>query len=173
MTEEALTTLYCANHPDVETSLRCANCEKPICPKCAVRTPTGYRCRECVRGQQKVFDTSEWWDYPVAFFLAATLSAIGSFVAGAFGFFVIFLAPAAGMGIAEVVRFAVRRRRSPQLFLMAAIGAALGAAPAILMALLPLLLGAGRSNLFGLIWQGIYIVTVTTSVYYRLRGIVR
>jgi hypothetical protein len=172
MSEEAPVILHCANHPNVETSLRCSNCDKPICPKCAVRTPTGYRCRECVRGQQKVFDTSEWWDYPMAFFLAAILSAIGSFLAGMFGFFVIFLAPVAGMGIAEVVRFAVRRRRSPQLFLMAAIGAALGAAPAILLALLPILMGS-RFSLIGLVWQGVYIVTVTTSVYYRLRGIIR
>ena len=35
---------YCANHPGVETSLRCNKCGKPICAKCAVRTPTGYRC---------------------------------------------------------------------------------------------------------------------------------
>ena len=59
-------TLFCANHPDRETSLRCNRCEKPICSKCAVRTPTGYRCKECVRGQQKVFDTAENQDFIVA-----------------------------------------------------------------------------------------------------------
>ena len=35
---------YCANHPTVETTLRCNKCGKPICAKCAIRTPTGYRC---------------------------------------------------------------------------------------------------------------------------------
>ena len=50
--------IYCANHPAVETTLRCNRCGKPICAECAVRTPTGYRCKECVRGQQKIFDTA-------------------------------------------------------------------------------------------------------------------
>jgi len=67
---EAPTPIYCANHPQVETSLRCNRCGKPICPKCAVSTPTGYRCRECVRGQQKVFETAEWYDYPLAVVIA-------------------------------------------------------------------------------------------------------
>src|SRR6266700_3112765 len=62
-------TLYCANHPTVATSLRCNKCNKPICHKCAVLTPVGYRCRECVRGQQQVFETVVWY----AFGLAALL----------------------------------------------------------------------------------------------------
>ena len=63
MTESTTGTLYCYVHPNRETSLRCNNCNRPICASCAVRTPTGYRCRECVKGQQKTFDTSEWYDY--------------------------------------------------------------------------------------------------------------
>ena len=37
----------CADHPDVETRLRCSRCGKPICPRCAVRTPVGMRCPDC------------------------------------------------------------------------------------------------------------------------------
>jgi DNA-directed RNA polymerase subunit RPC12/RpoP len=37
----------CAEHPDVETRLRCSRCGKPICPRCAVRTPVGMRCPDC------------------------------------------------------------------------------------------------------------------------------
>lgn len=168
MTDEA-PTLYCVNHPTVETQLRCNNCENPICPRCAVLTPTGYRCRDCVRGQQKVFNTAQWWDYPIAFTIAASLSLGGSFLAGVLGFFVIFLAPLAGMGIAEVVRFAVRRRRSPQLFLVAAAGAALGALPLLLVTIIAAL--GSRGGLFGILWLGLYTFTVTSTVYYRLRGI--
>jgi hypothetical protein len=42
----------CSYHPDVMTRLRCSRCGKPICPKCAVRTPVGMRCPDCagVRG---------------------------------------------------------------------------------------------------------------------------
>jgi hypothetical protein len=37
----------CAEHPGVETRLRCSRCGKPICPRCAVRTPVGMRCPDC------------------------------------------------------------------------------------------------------------------------------
>ena len=39
----------CAFHPDVETSLRCAECDRYICPRDMVATPVGYKCRECAR----------------------------------------------------------------------------------------------------------------------------
>jgi B-box zinc finger len=164
--------LYCANHPTVETSLRCNNCNKPICPKCAVRVPTGYRCKECVRNQQKVFDTAEWYDYPIAFGVALVLSFGGSFLARILGFFIIFLAGIGGVVIAEIVRFAVRRRRSPRLALWAAIGAILGSLPLILYTLVVgLLFGSLGGGLLNLVWLGIYVFTVTSTVYYRLRGI--
>lgn len=40
--------LCCYQHPKVETSLRCNRCNRPICAKCAQRTPVGFRCSECV-----------------------------------------------------------------------------------------------------------------------------
>ena len=94
MTEAAAN--YCANHPDRETNLRCNRCGKFICSKCAIRTPTGYRCQECVRGQQKTFETAQTSDYLVAFLIAAFLSAAGGFLAARIGFFALILAPAAG-----------------------------------------------------------------------------
>ena len=39
--------MRCANHPRVETLLRCSKCEKPICSRCAIVTPVGSRCRQC------------------------------------------------------------------------------------------------------------------------------
>ena len=72
MTETTTETLYCYVHPTRETALRCNNCNRPICAACAVRTPIGYRCRECVKGQQKAFDTSEWYDYITGFIVAAS-----------------------------------------------------------------------------------------------------
>ena len=164
--------LYCANHPTVETSLRCNNCEKPICPKCAKLTPTGYRCRDCVRSQQKVFDTAVWYDYPVGFFVAVILAFAGSYVASFLGFFTIFVAPIAGVIAAEAVRLVTRRRRSPHLYLTAAAGAALGSLPLLLLVIFSMLLGGGHLvGLLGLVWQGLYTFMVTSSFYYRLRGI--
>lgn len=39
---------HCYRHPEVETGLRCNRCGKPICPKCAQRSPVGFRCPDCV-----------------------------------------------------------------------------------------------------------------------------
>jgi hypothetical protein len=164
--------LYCYNHPNVETSLRCNNCEKPICPKCAVLTPTGYRCKECVHNQQKKFDTSQWYDYPLAIVMGGVLSFLGSQVVSYVGFFTIFLAPIAGLIIAEAVRFVIRRRRSRNLFLATAIAIAVGSLPPLLTIILSGLLGFGSIfALLPLLWQGLYTFTVTSTAYYRLRGI--
>lgn len=43
--------MTCARHQAIETTLKCSKCETPICPKCAVLTPVGYRCPDC--GQEK------------------------------------------------------------------------------------------------------------------------
>lgn len=159
------TTLFCANHPSRETMLRCNRCEKPICAKCAVQTPTGYRCRECVRGQQKVFETAQWQDIPLAFVASALISFLGSLIAGRMGFFVIFIAPIVGAIIAEAARFLTRGRRSQRLFQLVAAGALIGGLPLLIRDLL-------FSYLILAIWQGIYLVTVTSTVYYRIKGII-
>jgi hypothetical protein len=169
-------TLYCANHPHVATALRCNRCEKPICSKCAIRTPIGYRCRECVRGQQKSFDTAKGIDYPLAFVLAGVLSLVGSFIVPRLGFFTLFAGPIMGMVISEVVRFAVRRRRSRYLYWVATISAGLGSLPLIIIYLLSALLqssqgGFGIGYLLPLLWMGLYTFSVTSTVYYRLKGI--
>lgn len=39
----------CQRHPSVETRLRCAACDTPICPRCAVDAPVGMRCQACAR----------------------------------------------------------------------------------------------------------------------------
>jgi hypothetical protein len=171
MTEETTPKLYCYIHPDRETLLRCNRCERPICSQCAVLTPTGYRCKNCVRGQQKVFDTAQSTDFIIAGGISLVLSFVGSLVAGVMGFFTIFLAPIAGVIIAEAVRWAVRRRRSKLLFQTAAGAAALGSLPLLVLNLAPLLFGGGFGGILGLIFRGLYTVLVTSSVYYRLGGI--
>jgi len=169
---ESPPTIYCANHPSVETTLRCNKCEKPICAKCAVLTPTGYRCKECVKEQQKIFETALWYDYPVIFIVVAILSYLGSLLGGwvsiRFGFYIIilalFLAPAVGGLIAEVARRVTGKRRSKSLFLLAAIAAIIGCLPVSLQLL-------QYFYLYGFIFQVMYAILMTSTLYYRLAGI--
>jgi len=162
---------YCANHPGVETTLHCNKCGKPICARCAVLTPTGYRCKECVRGQQKAFVTAVWYDYLLGFVVAGFLSFLASLLAGLvsgislIGWFLIVIgAPSAGAIIAEGVRLATRRHRARSLFITAASGVVVGALPSILVHALTF-------NLFGLLFQVIYLVLAVPVVYTRLSGI--
>jgi hypothetical protein len=173
------TALHCAFHPDRETTLRCNRCEKPICTKCAVLTPVGYRCKECVRGQQSVFDTAR----PIDFVIAAVVAAVGTGIAVALlnfiGFWGFFVAPVVGGGLAEIVRVAVRRRRGRKLPLVATLAGGAG----VLAALLPtlasvfvlLLSGGGIDVLGGTLLRIVFpLVTgglLLSALYYRLRGI--
>jgi hypothetical protein len=156
--------MYCANHPDVETTLRCNKCDKPICAKCAVLTPTGYRCKECIRGQQKIFDTATWVDYPLTITVVAILAFLGSLIAYRIGFFVILLAPAAGGVIAEIARLITHRRRSRRLFILAGVAAVVGCLPLGVQFILQL-------NLLGLLWHLAYAILMTSAFYARLAGI--
>ena len=171
MTETTTGTLYCYVHPTRETSLRCNNCNRPICASCAIRTPTGYRCRECVKGQQRLFDTSEWYDYLTGFVVAALLSAVASFLVtfvGGIGFIGWFLiaagAPTAAVAITEGVRMVTGRRRSRALFITVVVAVVLGALPIILLQVFSM-------NLFGILFQVIYLVIAIPVVYSRLSGI--
>lgn len=171
MIEQPTTTKqFCYNHTARETLLRCNRCDRPICTECAVLTPTGYRCKECVRGLQKNYDTARWIDYPIAILLAGVLSYMGGWAASIMGFFTIFIAPVAGVIIAEAVRWATGRRRSRGLYRVATIAAAAGGVGLPLVSLVAMLAGSGF-GIWQLVWGAAYAILVTSTVFYRLTGI--
>ena len=162
---------FCYRHPQIETGLRCNRCNQLICPKCAHRTPVGFRCPDCIREQEDKYYSGGGSDYVIAAVVAFPLSLIaaGLFTAivGRFWFFFALIigfivAPIAAGFIAEAVRWAVRRRRSRYLARVVAACLILGTAPFIL---LPLLSG----SFFGLIAPGIFLFLGTTTVLARLR----
>jgi hypothetical protein len=171
MTEPSYSRLVCYNHPDRETYLRCNRCNRPICTECAVLTPTGYRCKECLRGQQKVFETAQSLDPIIGFVIAAVLSFLGSYVARVMGFFIVFIAPILGLGITAAIRYAVKRRRSRLLFQVSTAGAVIGSLPFLVIGLLAFLGGGFNLSILSLVWQGLYTFLIGTTVYYRLSGI--
>jgi len=170
MTTE-LNVTYCEYHPSTESTLRCNRCERPICAKCAILTETGYRCKECVREQQKTFDTARSIDYLLAIGIALILAFIGSLIVSRIGFFTIFLAPVAGIVIAEAIRRAINKRRSKRLFKATAVATAVGGLLPTLSVLALTGLTIGLGSLLFFIWPVVYTVLVTSTVYYRLAGI--
>jgi uncharacterized paraquat-inducible protein A len=170
--------IYCYNHPKRETLLRCNQCDRPICTSCAIRTPTGYRCKECVRGQQKIFDTAQWWDYPVAVITAGILAFVSTFLANFAGFFMLILAPVAGILIAEAVRRILKKRRSKNLPIITACAAFLGAMLPTLSVIVVSILFSGPgqgtnffASLLSIIWPVLFALLVSSSIYFRLKGI--
>ena len=162
-------TLTCANHPDRETLLRCNKCGNPMCMECAVRTPVGYRCNNCVREQQNIYFNALGRDNIVAlavsFILTLIVTPIVGFLLGSFGFFGFFIAFIAGSGagtlVARVIRRAVGNRRGRRLPHFALAGIILGVAPWGLF----FLLAGGRGLLMVLLFTGL----VLASAFPQLR----
>jgi hypothetical protein len=172
--------LYCVNHPKVETRLRCNKCGKPICSKCAVRTPVGYRCRECVNAQQQVFYAGfRLSDYVIVGVVALPLSLVAGWLVPQLGWYAVLLGPIVGGGIAEVARLAVRRKRGQYTWLVVCSSIVIGALPMVILSLFPviaLLTGAAGSGaywpglLMRLLWVAVYLLTAAGAAYARLRS---
>lgn len=161
--------LTCANHPDRETLLRCNKCGNPICMACAVRTPVGYRCTNCVREQQNIYFNALGRDNIVALAVGFIIMLICAPVIGVllssigfFGFFIAFIAGSgAGTLLARIIRRAVGNRRGRNLPHFALAGAVLGVAPWALI----FLLAGGGGFLAMLLFAGL----VMASAFPQLR----
>ena len=174
--------LVCANHPERETGLRCNRCNKPICVSCAVQTPVGYRCTECVRGQQDTFETASNLQLGVAAVISGVGAAIAIGILSFLGFFGLILAPIAGGGIAELARMSMRGGRSRNLPVAAAMGAGVGVLAYGIFRIAPfglfMMLGAGGldprmllSVGAGLLWPLAYGALMIGTLFYRLREV--
>ena len=171
--------LYCVNHPDVETYLRCNKCGRPICTKCAVLTPIGYRCQDCVQTQQQVFYADfRPVHYLVAAAVALPLSLVVGWLMSYLSWYAIILGPLAGAGIAEAALWAIRRRRGPYTWLVVCGCIVVGALPRMLLLLFltfvpggatPWGTGPATGWLLGRLWDVIYLVTAVGAAYARLR----
>ena len=164
---------FCVNHPNVATGLRCNRCGNPICVKCAVRTPVGYRCKSCIKTQQAVFYTATSTDYVIAAVITLPLAAIGQFIGPLLGFFALFAGPIVGGLVAELVYRANGKRRGQYTWLVVGACMVIGALPALLFSALPMLGWIfGSFNplaLTSLLWPLVYLVLAVGSAIARLR----
>lgn len=155
--------LYCANHPDRETLLKCNKCGQPICPQCGVRTPVGIRCRECAAVERlPTFQISPL--IALRGFGAGMAAAVAaSLLLGAIPIlrgFLLWLSPVAGLAIGEAISLAANRKRGRALQVIAVAGVVLGTLLGNLLG--NLLLGGYGINLF-------YVVLASVFAVIRLR----
>jgi len=158
-----------------EPTLRCNRCNKPITPEEAVLTPTGYRCKDCVRKQQKVYDNTKGLDVLIGFLVSGLIALAGSWLASRLGFLVLLVGPGVGMFIANAVRLAVQKRRSKALNKAVLWGSIAGCLPRVILGILPMFaMGGGLLSLgalLPLIWLVLYSALAVSTAYYQLTGI--
>ncbi|MBI1800590.1 MAG: B-box zinc finger protein [Chloroflexi bacterium] len=141
-------TLYCANHPDRETLLRCGRCGKPICRQCQVRHPVGLRCRECAQIRKDPIYSLTPTNYALAFASALAAGTLGGLIAPFLGFFfAFFVGPVIGGAIAEFVGRVIGYKRGRPLQIIVGVCIALGVVTA---RLLVLFFAAGSGQAVGL-----------------------
>jgi len=120
--------MYCINHPERETLLRCAKCDQPICTECAIRHPVGLRCPECAK-LRKV----PTYDVPAPYYLRALGAGLGTSVVCSviaeilpLSFFSLFAGLIAGGIIAEVISRVTSHKRGTGLQIVAGVCVVLG-----------------------------------------------
>jgi hypothetical protein len=143
-----------------------------------VQTPVGYRCRECIRGHQKVFETSTAIDLPIAGAIALISVGLATALLSLIGFWGLFVAPIVGGGIAELIRLAVKKRRSRQLTITSIVGGILGVLlylgfrsfPFLTLLTLGIDLEPGfiGAALLSFAWPLGYGFLIISTMYYRL-----
>ena len=123
---EAGAALHCSAHPGTITYLRCAQCAKPICPRCLVMTPVGAKCAACARARRlPTFQLS-----PLNVVVALLSTVILAVVLGGIGSIIVRLVPlavmlfpfGAGLALGEAVSLVVNRKRHLILRLLVGAG---------------------------------------------------
>lgn len=120
---------FCEVHPDRETSLRCNKCNRLMCADCAVLTPVGYRCKQCVRQHDDKFFTATNNDVLVVFAVCAGLAGVVGAIASAVGvplLFSLLLGFPIGGAIGTIALRATKRRRARRSAEVATAGVVIG-----------------------------------------------
>jgi hypothetical protein len=176
--------LTCVNHPKVETRLRCARCNAPICPSCARPTPTGYICPACQKGMQKRFENATWFDYIPAILVPGAGALLGSlpviFIGSIFwGVLLLFYAPFVGSLVARITLRATRRHRSAWLHRSAQSAFIVGGAVQVLIyssIALFAIIQAPQIETLAMLWpvffQAVYLALAYSAFRAQLKGIV-
>lgn len=153
--------MNCARHPNVETALTCNRCGTPICPKCAVLTPVGYKCRDCAKPARTAGDVSVGLAAR-----AAVITLLAAFLGGLVLRLIPFLFLSAlgyGWVVGEVAFASSRRRSGVVVEVIAGVSAVIG------MLAPSLLVGLSHAGLSAVDWVG--LLHLTDPLYLVVMGL--
>ena len=108
-------TMRCYRHPDRETLIRCGRCDQPICIKCAMQGPVGFRCRQCGKPRRDALVSLRPTQLAAAIGLAVGGGAVIAYVGVALGWFMILVAFFGGGVIVEAIDRVVGVKRGPRM----------------------------------------------------------
>jgi hypothetical protein len=174
VTNQEAYDLVCYRHAGRETSLRCYNCNKPICSQCAVKTPVGYSCPDCIREKEDAFFNATPIDYILAPLVSLPLSLLAGFlvlrvgVGFIFILLTVFVGGAIGGLIGRVTKRFVGNRRGRYLPHVVATTVVLG----VLIPAIPVLFALVIGNLGAitlLLVPGIYLFVATGAAFYQMK----
>ena len=167
-------TLVCYRHPQRMTSLRCYNCNRPICIQCANKTPVGYICPECKRQAEDAFYNAKPSDYLIAAVVSLPISLVVGLLLVTLGrnmlfyLLIFFISGAVGSFIGRITKRAIGGRRGRYLPGLVVAMMFIG----VLIPVLPLLLailGGSAGALLALIGPGIYLFVGASAAYWQMR----
>jgi len=167
-------TLVCYRHPQRMTSLRCYNCNRPICIQCANKTPVGYICPECQRQAEDAFYNAKPSDYLIAAIVSLPISLVVGLLLVTLGrnmlfyLLIFFISGAVGSFIGRITKRAIGGRRGRYLPGLVVAMMFIG----VLIPVLPLLLailGGSAGALLALIGPGIYLFVGASAAYWQMR----
>jgi hypothetical protein len=170
--EEEAYELFCYRHPNRSTSLRCYNCGKPICSSCAIKTPVGYSCPDCIREKEDIFFNAKPLDYIIAPTIGLVLSLVAGYLVARFalsgGFFtyiiLLFVGGFVGRLIGQISKGAVARRRGRYLPQVMVVMLILGTAVWLLPFIFAIFSG-GLSTLIFFLGPGIFLFAAGSALF--------
>lgn len=170
--EEHETFPTCPHHPEREAPLRCYQCGQPMCIQCAKRTPVGYICPNCLARRKQHFEQATLRDLVLAGLVALILGGMTSLVLMYTGWFVFFLSPLAGLGIAELAWRVARRHYSRRLKWVVVVALGLSALPMVFLGVLASGLSILALDIFGtvsLFWSLVHSVLMLGAAWRHLK----
>lgn len=164
--------LVCYRHPNRTTSLRCYNCGKPICSSCAIKTPVGYSCPDCIREKEDIFFNAQPLDYVIAPAIGLVLSVLAGYLVVRFSlggsffliFIMLFVGGIVGRFIGQISKRAIGRRRGRYLPHTMVVMVILGTAVWLLPYIFAIIVG-GLSGLFAFLGPGIFLFAAGGAIF--------